>query len=169
MNKEDYRTEVLELLARGKITIDEAVKLLDQPASKTAGTVEFDSLDDVESPLKVDVDVDVDLDIEKETPSKHDLEVEIEDIPLPAAKSSAREPRWLRIYVGDLDTGKSKVKVNIPFGMVKFGLGVAQFFAPQAYSDNLGQIETMMAEADSGLLVDVQDVEDNEHVRIYFD
>jgi hypothetical protein len=117
----------------------------------------------------VDVDVDVDVDVEKEVSKEYDLAVENEVFPVPAKKSSTSEPRWLRIYVGDLQTGQSKVKVNIPFGMVKFGLGVAQFFAPEEYSTNLEQIETMISEADSGLLVDVQDVEDNEHVRIYFD
>lgn len=167
MNKDDYRTEVLELLARGKISIDEAVKLLDQPSFERAESIDDVSTAGGVSPLKVDIDVDVDL--EKEGASYADQVIEIEDLPITKNKSSVREPRWLRIYVGELNSGKTKVKLNIPFGMVKFGLGMAQLFAPKEYSANLEQIETMMAEADSGLLVDVQDVEDNEHVRIYFE
>jgi hypothetical protein len=165
MNKDDYRTEVLELLARGKIDIDEAVKLLDQPESAAAEVVKSESLTDINSTSKVDVDNG--MAAEKISVLNDNLDVEIEDIPEPADKPSIREPRWLRIHVGDLTTGKSKVKVNIPFGMVKFGLGLAQLFAPQEYGSNLEQIGNMMAEADSGVLVDVQDVEDNEHVRIY--
>jgi hypothetical protein len=166
-NKEDFRTEVLELLARGKISIDEAVKLLDQPSFEAAEILENSSTNGGDSPLKVEIDVDVD--IEKEGASNSDQLLEIEDLLITKNQSSVREPRWLRIYVGDLDTGKTKVKLNIPFGMVKFGLGLAQFFAPEEVSTNLQQIETMIAEADSGLLVDVQDIEDNEHVRIYFE
>lgn len=160
MNREETRKEVLELLARGKIDIDEAVALLDQTASFSA-----ESPGDGEAPLKVEIDVD----IEKETASKTDLQLEIEDIPTPVMKPAGKDPRWLRIFVGDLETGKSKVKVNVPFGMVKFGLGMAQIFAPQEYSANLDQIGTMMAESESGLLVDVQDAESNEHVRIYLE
>jgi hypothetical protein len=166
MNKDDYRTDVLELLARGKITIDEAVKMLDRPDSVAAEVVKSEALTDVESTLHVGVD---DIELAKEKMAEGDLEVEIEDIPVPAVKSPRSEPRWLRIRVGDLTTGKSKVKVNIPFGMVKFGLGLAQMFAPQEYGSSLEQVGEMMAKADSGVLVDVQDVEDNEHVRIYIE
>ena len=166
MNKDDYRTDVLELLARGKITIDEAVKMLDRPDSVAAEVVKSEALTDVESTLHVGVD---DIELAKEKMAEGDLEVEIEDIPVPAVKSPRSEPRWLRIRVGDLTTGKSKVKVNIPFGMVKFGLGLAHMFAPQEYGSSLEQVGEMMAKADSGVLVDVQDVEDNEHVRIYIE
>lgn len=167
MNREETRKEILELLARGKITLDEAASLLDQtvPEAVVAKAPALDFDDD--KPLKVDIDFDVD--VEEVNASKLSGELEIEDIPLPAAKTASREPRWLRIHVADLDSGKSTVKVNVPFGMVKFGLGIAQIFAPKEYTDNIGQIGAMMSEADSGILVDVQDAESNEHVRIYFE
>ena len=165
MNKEETRKEVLELLARGKISIDEAVTLFDQTAPETVDSAKSVTQGADDLPLKVVVDVDVDID--KETTSKSDFDLDIEDIPVAVDKTATRQPRWLRIHVGDLDTGKSKVKVNVPFGMVKFGLGMAQIFAPKEYSANLDQIGTMIAESNSGLLVDVQDAESNEHVRIY--
>ncbi|MFL7839154.1 MAG: hypothetical protein ACK2U0_09355 [Candidatus Promineifilaceae bacterium] len=161
MNNEDYRTEVLELLAKGKITIDEAVKMLDQPDSIAADVIKAEALTDIDSMEQSDV--------EKEALPAKDLDIPIEDVPLSTEKSPARQPRWLRIHVGDLTTGKSKVRVNIPFGMVKFGLGLAQIFTPEEYGVNLEQIGNMMAEADSGVLVDVEDAEDNEHVRIYIE
>ena len=167
MNKEETRKEVLELLARGKINIDEAVTLLDQTTSETAKMAGAASDFGDDLPLKVEVDVDIDVD--KGSTSVSDHELEVEDIPFPDKKLATKEPRWLHIYVGDLDTGKSKVKVNVPFGMVKFGLGIAQVFAPEEYGANLKQIGAMIAESDSGMLVDVQDAESNEHVRIYFD
>jgi hypothetical protein len=166
MNNEDYRIEVLDMLARGKIGIDEAVRLLDHPESAAADVVKSESLDDTNS---FEGGASVDADPLKETEANFDIGLEVEEMPMAVEKSPTHEPRWLRIHVGDLTTGKSKVKVNIPFGMVKFGLGLAQMFAPQDYKSNLEQIGDMMTDAESGVLVDVEDVEDNEHVRIYFD
>ncbi len=165
MTREETRKETLELLARGKITLDEAVALLDQTVPEAAATKE--QAFEADTPLKVEMDFDVDREEVNASAAAGDLK--IEDIPLPAANPASVEPRWLRIQVAELDTGKSTVKVNVPFGMVKFGLGIAQAFAPKEYSENISQIGAMMSEVDSGVLVDVQDVESNEHVRIYFE
>jgi hypothetical protein len=159
MTTEETRKDILELLARGKITIDEAVGLLDQ-SSPEPGPAKAE-----EQPLKVEVEVDVDKDVSFDTGQ----DLEIEDIPLPIERIAGSEPRWLRIQVGELDSGKSKVNVNVPFGMVKFGLGIAQMFAPKEYTAHLEQINDVMADSKTGLLVDVEDVESNEHVRIFFE
>jgi hypothetical protein len=161
MSEDEKRKEVLELLARGKITIDEAVILLESRSIPQTSAAKEEKVPDEEVSLKVDVSL-----IDEDEP---DVLLPVEELPLPKAKSSGAEPRWLRIFVSDLTTGKSKVKVNIPFGMVKFGMGVARVFTPEEYSSSLDGITELMAGADSGLLVDVQDEEDNEHVRIYFD
>ncbi len=166
MSGEASRKEVLELLARGKISIDEAVELLSLPAGAQASA----HLKAAENaPLKVEVDGDLNMRGVKEKSAAAEQIVAVDNVPLPAQNSGIKEPRWLRIEVGDMRSGKSKVHVNVPFGMVKFGLGVAQVLAPAQYSANLGEIETMMAESESRVLVDVQDHESNEHVRIYLE
>ena len=119
--------------------------------------------------LEVLRDVDMDVEIDKESTSTDDVILDIENIPEPQVKGTGQEPRWLRIEVEDLATGKKKVNVNVPFGMIKFGFGIAQAFTPDAYRADLEHIAAIMSGADSGVLVDVEDYEDNEHVRIYFD
>lgn len=153
MSQADFRLEVLDLLARGKITIDEAERLLDQtgdaaaaetePVTKAQAPVETAVLKEKERPISV---------VEELAPARFD--------------GSGSEPRWLRIRVGDLDTGRDKVTVNIPFGMVKFGMGMARMFGGEKAAQ-LGQWEEMIATAGTGVLVDVEDEESNEHVRIY--
>ena len=42
----------------------------------------------------------------------------------------ASTPRWFRVRVTDLSTGKSKVSVNIPMGLVNVGMKMGARFAP---------------------------------------
>jgi DNA-binding transcriptional ArsR family regulator len=134
----EKRTEILQLLANGKITADEAAELLS--ASPKA---------EVETP----------------TPSP------APPTPEPAAKpvtSNGHKPKWLHVQVNDLATGKSKVKVNVPLRMVKFDLSIGKRFAPELEGMDWDDLSRVMTE-DAGLLVDVQDEEDGEHVQIYVD
>ncbi len=147
MSQAELRLEVLDLLARGKITIDDAARLLDE-SSGGSGTEAVKKA--AERPAEESV-----------------IQVAIEDLPPAPPKVEGKEPRWLRIRVGDLDTGKNKVTVNIPFGMVKFGFNIARMFSPEAERYDLEQISAVMNELGQGVLVDVEDEEDREHVRIY--
>ncbi len=165
MTQEDRRKEVLDLLARGKISIDEAVELLDQPLDDASD----DAPDDAKKSKKSIDEITLKIEVEEEEVADSGKEVAIEEIPAKVETGEDVIPRWLRISVSDLETGKSKVAVNIPFGMVKFGLGMAQIFSPKEYSANLEQVSSMLDGAGDGLLVDVQDAESNEHVRIYFE
>jgi hypothetical protein len=72
------------------------------------------------------------------------------------------------VQVNDLATGKCKVKVNVPLRMVKFGLSIGKRFAPELEGMDWDDLSRVMTE-DAGLLVDVQDEEDGEHVQIYVD
>ncbi|NIP52684.1 MAG: hypothetical protein GWO26_12025 [Phycisphaerae bacterium] len=80
--------------------------------------------------------------------------------------SNSKKPKWLHVQVNDLATGKSKVKVNIPLRMVKFGLNMGKRFAPELDGMDWDDLSKVMTE-DAGVLVDVQDDEDGEHVQIY--
>ena len=80
-----------------------------------------------------------------------------------------KSPAWLRVRVNNLDTGKSKVSVNIPVHMLKFGFTVASHFAPEMNGMNVGELQSMLAEGESGILVDVRDEDSNEHVQIYLE
>jgi len=42
----------------------------------------------------------------------------------------ASEPRWFRVRVTDTKTGKNKVNVNIPMGLVNVGMKMGARFSP---------------------------------------
>lgn len=174
MSETETRAEVLDLLARGKISIDEAVDLLNHASRVVNSGSSDDSMDKPKlgeengagEVLKIEVDeamVGQKSPVnEKESQSNNVIQPE-------GLGGDARKPRWLRVQVSNIETGKNKVSVNIPFGMVRFGIGIARAFSPELNGIKLDEIGEMLAEADSGLLVDVQDDESNEHVRIFFD
>lgn len=128
------RKEILELLAKGKITAAEAADLLSKTPADTAVAIP-----------------------EPPPPTKADL------------TKSGDKPAWLHVRVKDVNSGKNKVSVNIPLGMVKFGLKIGGRFSPELNGLDWDEIQGMMKEMESGLLVDVQDDEGGEHVQVFID
>ncbi len=167
MSETIARQETLDLLARGKITIDEAVDLLGHTHKS--------------SPSESNEDIVYKAEVRADLESGKTIRVNKEDIMSAAGdeknsvteaqveNNKGRDPRWLRIRVANLDTGKSKVSINVPFPIVRFGLGVARVFSPEINGKDLDEIGEMFSTAEQGLLVDVEDAESNEHVQIYLD
>lgn len=86
----------------------------------------------------------------------------------PATRVSG-EPRWFRVRVTDLVTGKSKVSVNIPFGLMEWGLQIGAQFAPEVADLDLGELKEMLQSGVEGKVIDVIDEEDGEHVEIFIE
>lgn len=133
MSVEQERTKILEMLAQGTITADEAVRLLEK-SPDAAATPE-------PSPVK-------EYTIEK-----------------PA--TNGKQPRWLHVRVSDAQSGKERVKVKIPIRLMRWGLKLGSKFTDEL--DGLDMDELMQAfhEGEDGLLVDVRDEHDGEHVQVY--
>lgn len=97
---------------------------------------------------------------------------------LAALRESRKEPRpptpigrsgkgWLRVRVTDMHTGKAKVSVNLPLGLVDAGMAIASQYAPDV---NFGEIaEAIRAGQMEGKIVDVIDEEDGEHVEVFIE
>jgi hypothetical protein len=80
------------------------------------------------------------------------------------------QPRWLRIQVSDLETGKNRVRVNVPLGLVNFGLKVGARFTNEVDDDMMRDIiDALQSNEIVGTLVEVEDMDDNERVHIYVD
>ena len=77
------------------------------------------------------------------------------------------KPRWLRIRVTDLETGRGKVNVNLPMSLVKIGTRLGARFAPELEGMNLHDIIEQMKTGAQGKIIEVEDVEDGERVEIY--
>jgi len=87
------------------------------------------------------------------------------DVPSP---SPSTQGRWFRVRVSDLKTGKRKVNVNIPLGLVDVGLKMGAKFAPAGLEGmDMKQILAAIRAGGQGKVVDMEDEEDGEHVEIF--
>ncbi len=77
------------------------------------------------------------------------------------------EARWFRVRVTDLATGKTKVNVNIPMGLVNVGIKMGARFAPDLDAEQMEALAEALKSGATGKLLDVTDDEDGEHVEIF--
>jgi hypothetical protein len=76
-------------------------------------------------------------------------------------------PRQFRVRVTDLATGRNKVNINIPMGLVNVGLKMGARFAPEVEGINFDEVMAAIKSGSQGKVVDVVDEEDGERVEIY--
>jgi hypothetical protein len=76
-------------------------------------------------------------------------------------------PRWLRIRVTDVRTGRSKASVQIPLALVDAGMKIGAHFAPEVEGVNMSNVMDAVRSGMTGKIIDVTDDEDGEHVEIY--
>jgi hypothetical protein len=79
----------------------------------------------------------------------------------------ASTPRWFRVRVTDLSTGKSKVSVNIPMGLVNVGMKMGARFAPDMEGVDFEELTEAVRSGASGKVMDVIDEEEGERVEIF--
>ena len=120
MTSAEERMQILQLLSDGKVSADEAAKLLKA----------------------------------------------LEEGSRPKAPPPA-EPRWLKVQVTDLASGKRKVNVTIPMGLVDAGVKVGARFAPEVEGMNLDELLNTLDQGAYGRIVDVTDEEGGERVEIF--
>jgi hypothetical protein len=77
------------------------------------------------------------------------------------------KPRWFRVRVTDIQTGRKKVDVNIPMGLVNVGIKMGAKFAPEIDGDQYEDIMDAIRSGQQGKIMDVFDEEDGEHVEIF--
>ena len=76
--------------------------------------------------------------------------------------------KWFRVRVTDLKTGQSKVNVNIPMGIVDFGLKMGAKFAPADLEGlDMNQVMLAIQSGGTGKIVDVEDENKGEHVEVF--
>ena len=79
-----------------------------------------------------------------------------------------KKPRWLNVKVTDSATQRNKVSVRIPLSLARIGLRMGAKFAPEVEDVDWDDILSELSAGDVGTIVEVQDEEDGEHVRVYF-
>ena len=79
----------------------------------------------------------------------------------------ASAPRWFRVRVTDMNSGKNKVNVNIPMGLVNVGIKMGARFAPEMEGMEYEQIMAAIKSGQQGKIMDVTDDESGERVEIF--
>lgn len=84
-------------------------------------------------------------------------------------REKVSDPRWFRVRVTDTFSGKNKAIVNIPFGLMDWGLKIGAQFAPEVSDVDLNELRDVLHSGFDGKIIDVIDEEDGEHVEIFVD
>ena len=130
----EERLKVLKMVQDGKITAEDAVKLLEaledsagSTRKKTATSTNFSNAETF---------------------------------------TGGRAGRWLQMKVTDTDTGKIRVNVRLPLGVVKAGIKMGMRFVPEAEGIKTEQLIAAIEEGSTGAILDYFDAKDGEHVEV---
>jgi hypothetical protein len=126
----EERLRILQMLEEGKISADEAAKLLAA----------------VNEPRR-----------------------EVGQVPLRSADAPGGRGRQFKVRVTDMRTGRTKVAVNMPLGVIS---GLARFgarFVPHTDDFDVDEVLAAVKAGETGQIVDVMDEEDGEHVEVYIE
>jgi hypothetical protein len=96
----------------------------------------------------------------------------VEPRPAPTSSSSDVVPnktksRFFRVRVTDTKTGRAKVMVTLPMGLVEWGMKIGAQFSPEVAQINMEDFNMLLESGIDGKLVDVLDEEDGEHVEVF--
>ena len=87
--------------------------------------------------------------------------------------SASPKARWLRIRVTDTVTGRNKVNVNVPMGVISAAGKLGASFGLQKYMEKEGidvdEIIEAIRTGAEGKLVDVTDEDGTEHVEVFME
>jgi hypothetical protein len=79
----------------------------------------------------------------------------------------ATAPRWFRVRITDTRTGKNKVNVNIPMGLVNVGMKMGARFTPEVEGLDFEELVGTIRSGAHGKVMDVVDAEEGERVEIF--
>ena len=77
--------------------------------------------------------------------------------------------KFFRVRVTDTDTGKTRVNVRLPVGLVGAGLKMGMKFSPEIEGIDQNVLKSFLESGDIGKIVDVFDDDDGEHVEVYIE
>ncbi len=78
------------------------------------------------------------------------------------------QPRWFRVRVTELSSGRDKVNINIPIGLVNAGLKMgARFVGDDIEGVDFEELSAAVQTGQTGKILEVEDMEQGERVEIY--
>jgi len=83
--------------------------------------------------------------------------------------ATASRGRRFRVEVTDTVSGKHKVSVNLPIGLVRWGLRTGKKFSSDLDDIDMDELADMLEGGEDGQFIEVFDEEDGEHVRVFIE
>ncbi len=77
--------------------------------------------------------------------------------------------KYFRVRVTDSVSGKVRVNVRLPVGVINAGLKLGMKFAPNVEGVDYKEIADMIQAGGVGKIVDVEDDKDGEHVEVFIE
>jgi len=87
--------------------------------------------------------------------------------PPPTPPGAAGDARWFRVRVTDTRTGRAKINVNVPTGLVNVGIRMGARFAPNLEAEQMQAMIDALKSGTRGKILDMVDDEAGEHVEIF--
>ena len=77
--------------------------------------------------------------------------------------------KWFRVRVSDALTGTQKTNIRIPIGLMNAGFRLGAQYSPELAGMKSEEVMSAIKSGKKGLIIDVIDDEDNEHVEIFIE
>jgi len=77
--------------------------------------------------------------------------------------------KYFRVRVTDSESGKTRVNIRLPIGLVGAGLKMGMKFSPEIEGIDAETLHTFLTNGEIGQIVDVFDEEDGEHVEVFIE
>jgi hypothetical protein len=84
-----------------------------------------------------------------------------------AAAERGPTPRWVRVRVTDIATGRTRVNVNLPFSLVQAAAKLGARFTPQTDELDWEQLTAAIRDGATGEIIDIEDEEGGEKVQVF--
>lgn len=85
--------------------------------------------------------------------------------PSPAGKGG----RWFRVLITDTDTGRARVNVRLPAGLIQAGINMGARFSPQVEGFDLEQLKQYLVSGETGKIIDVVNEDESEHIEVFIE
>jgi len=104
------------------------------------------------------------------------LETLAEAKPIPPIKARSvftvtpgKGAQWFRVRVTDTNSGKVRVNVRLPVNVLTAGFKLGARFSPEVEGLDTDQLMEAIRSGETGLIADVYDEKDGEHVEVFLE
>jgi hypothetical protein len=89
--------------------------------------------------------------------------------PQEAFSTASKEPRWFRVRVTDIKTGKTKVNIRLPVNVLMAGAKMGARFSPEIDGLDMAKVMDFIRAGETGQVLDVYDDLDEERVEVFIE